>query len=212
ASIPTARAPGVAAPPSRQAALCSNRRTATASRRSRRPRPGAPLGKAVNSRCNAFLLGGHGGIASRLAGFLLARIPPSGYSRPPPARERGQARAQSLRGRRAEGHVARDGELDLGPRARAAPEPEVSAHALRALAHARESPMAVAPGAQHFGVDAPAVVADEKPQLLWRVLHLQLDPGGVGVTDGVHQRLPPDAIDVVADHRVQRAGVSLAGG
>ena len=63
--------------------------------------------------------------------------------------------------------------------------------------------MPLAARAEHLGVDAAAVIADEDAQRPGRELDLDLDLGGLRVLEGVHQRLAADAVHLVTDQRTQ---------
>ena len=94
-------------------------------------------------------------------------------------------------------------ELDLGAGAGATPHLEAGADAVGALAHARKPPMTVAARAQHLLVDAASVVANEHAHLRRRVLDRHFDLLPARVPDRVHERLATDAIDLVADERME---------
>ena len=58
-----------------------------------------------------------------------------------------------------EGDGSRQPELHFRPGRRPARQRELAADAARSLAHARQAPMAIAPGVQDVRVDAAAIVA-----------------------------------------------------
>ena len=88
---------------------------------------------------------------------------------------------------------------------------ELAADALRALAHAGQAPMPIAPGVQDLLVDPAAIVADQHAQVPRTVFELDFDSVRARVTERVDQRLASDAIDLIADQRMNRADASFDG-
>ena len=66
--------------------------------------------------------------------------------------------------------------------------------------------MAVLPQANYFAVDPASVIADHNPQAAGRVFERRLDVTRAGMPEGIDERLPADAVNLVANHRLQRCG------
>jgi hypothetical protein len=69
--------------------------------------------------------------------------------------------------------------------------------------------VSIASRAQHLGVDPAAVVAHEDAKVRPGRLDSDLDAGGSRVAERVDERFASDAVDVVADHRVQGPGLAF---
>src|SRR5262249_5448956 len=72
------------------------------------------------------------------------------------------------------------------------------------FSHSRESPVSLAAGLHHFRIDSTAVVTHNDAQLIRKILDLDRNVLGAGVTKGVEQRLPANPVDLVAQQRVER--------
>ena len=74
---------------------------------------------------------------------------------------------------------------------------------LGALTHVRQSPVPCASGVQVLRVDARPVVADAHAKLPCTVRDFRFDVTGVRVAERIAQGFAGDALDVVADDRMQ---------
>src|SRR5260221_3558176 len=184
----------------RPAAPWTKSAVATPTRSRKRPTAGNPPGNVEKKSRTT-----HG----RLSDSAPLRIPRSRYSRGPSPKPVPEPLDRTGRSRGPKCDMTRYGELDLCASPRAAPHGQAAAYPFRALAHPREAPMPLAPGTQHLGIDPLAVVPDEHAKLAARALDSHLEVRRTGVAKRVDHRLPPDPIDVVADHRVQGTRIAL---
>src|SRR5260370_42004226 len=91
------------------------------------------------------------------------------------------------------------------PRTRA-PHLETSINSRCPFLHSREPPVAIAARTQHFWIDAAPVITNHLAQVRSvRDLHTRC----LRVPDRVHQRFPPDAIDIVPNESVLHAPPSF---
>src|SRR5580698_6077544 len=85
----------------------------------------------------------------------------------------------------------------LSARTRLAPEIQVRADPLCALAHAGNSKMSwLSAGLQYLGIDALSVVTHSQTKLILIVADLYFDVVGSGMSEGISDRLARDAIDL----------------
>src|SRR5262249_9170261 len=99
----------------------------------------------------------------------------------------------------------RNAQLHFSAGADFTPQTQVGADLNGALAHRRQPPVARASAAQVFRLDALAVVADPQPKLAGAIGDLRLDAFRLRVPEGIAERLAGNAMDVLADNRVQVA-------
>ena len=103
------------------------------------------------------------------------------------------------------GHRSRNSQLDFGAGPDFAPQIELGADLKGALAHTGQSPVSRPPVAQVLLVDALAVVANAQAKLARPIGDFRLDASRLCVTECVAQRFAGNAVNVVADNRMQVA-------
>src|ERR1700722_14567885 len=111
--------------------------------------------------------------------------------------------------RRLESNVAGNREFHFRAGSGPAPDPEFGADSFSALAHAGQAPVSIASRLEHLRIDAAAVIAYQNPQLIEGVLDLDFDALGPGMEERIRQGFPADAVDFVAQDRVQRPGLAV---
>src|ERR1700739_1411827 len=102
-----------------------------------------------------------------------------------------------------ENDVTRNGKLDFGPGRGGAHHSEFRADSFRPLSHSRESPVCLPPETKQLRLDPATVVADRNPQPVCGVFELHLDAARAGMPEGIDKRLPSDAVNLIANNRLQ---------
>src|SRR5262249_29003749 len=102
-------------------------------------------------------------------------------------------------------------QLHFGAGAQFAPQIEPGADLNGALTHTGQSPVSHAAAAQVLRVDAPAVVPDTHAKFACPIGDFRLDAIGLCVTERIAERFPRNAVDVVADNRMQVTRRALDG-
>src|SRR5260370_29700662 len=92
-----------------------------------------------------------------------------------------------------------------------APDVETPAEAAGALPHPRQAPMEVAASTiQNLWINAVTVIANAQAELGGAVIDLHFDMIGVGVAEGVAQRLAGNPIDFIPDHWIEGLRAALS--
>src|SRR5437868_6225804 len=99
--------------------------------------------------------------------------------------------------------------LDRSSHIDAAPDAKLCADSLRALAHSEQAPVAFPARSHCFRVDAAVIIANCKPEVPGGILDFDIDRFRARMTERVNDRFSADAVNFIAEHRVQGPRSSL---
>src|SRR5258706_6883543 len=129
-----------------------------------------------------------------------------GLLRPPLIAEKAEAAST---GGSAVRNLARDPQFHFRTRSSFAPHFESRADLLGTLAHTRQTPMSIATRVQQLRVDTFSIVPDKQPKQPIAVGDLHFDSLCLSMLERISQRLARDAVNVIAQDRVQLSRRSL---
>src|SRR5579862_1421109 len=104
---------------------------------------------------------------------------------------------------------SRNTQVHLRTGSRLAPNFEMSADLLSALAHTLQAPVSLPSRCRNVGIDSRSIVANSQPQLTFCVCDFCFNSGRLGVPESVLQSFARDAVDVVSDDGMQLVWFAL---
>src|SRR2546427_9852596 len=105
--------------------------------------------------------------------------------------------------------MAWDRQFDLSSGSGTAPRFESCVDSFGPFSHAQEPPVSLASRPQYSTVDPAAVVADEYPQTLGRMVDFHFDAACSGVAERIYQRFAAYTVDFISDEWMQWPGPSF---
>src|SRR5579872_1293014 len=98
---------------------------------------------------------------------------------------------------------SRNTQIHLRTGSRLAPNFEMSADLLSALAHTLQAPVSLPSRCRNVGIDSRSIVANSQPQVTFCVCDFSFNSGCLGVPESVLQSFARDAVNVVSDDGMQ---------